>query len=97
MNRDDVEKMMDEKLDAYTLRLSAHLTETVQGAVKATVNGKIDDLHRKVDPIVEIFNNLTSTQKVLLSIFKGILMLSAVIVAIIALIKFVFFLGTYDK
>jgi hypothetical protein len=73
MTEEQLKNYMTDRLNTFTLELSEHLAQTVQGAVKATVNGKIDNIakslsvyieedmewKKRAEPSVRFFENVT--------------------------------------
>lgn len=63
MERKEAENMITNRLNEFTLQLSEHLAQTVQGVVKITVNGKIDAMtkilheqNEQIAPMIKWFN-----------------------------------------
>ncbi len=46
---DDQKNYMTDRLNHFTLELSEHLAQTVEGAVKVAVNGKIDSMRASLE------------------------------------------------
>ena len=107
MEKKEAEDLINTKLNEFTLQLSEHLLQTIQGSVKITVrevvNGKIDkiqnDLTRyheedkiwkeKVEPIIEVYQNATSLQRIVISGSKFAITVVAGATAVWAFVKFV--------
>lgn len=91
-----VSKQVTEQLNTFTLQLSQHLSETVQGAVKFHINGKIDALTNKVDeyikadnvwkkeaqPVIDFYEHMSFSKKFLMG---GVVALSAMIGLVVAI------------
>jgi hypothetical protein len=57
MDRSEAENLINTKLNEFTLQLSEHLSQTVQGSVKYTVrevvNGKIDKIQKDISQYID--------------------------------------------
>lgn len=53
MTEEQLKNYMTDRLNTFTLELSEHLAQTVQGAIKFHVNGKIDNLTKSLDLYIE--------------------------------------------
>lgn len=92
---------MTDRLNHFTMELSEHIAQTIQGAVKTTVNGKIDSLRgsleaykeedaqwkERVEPIIEAYRSAKWVSK---GAF-GIVSFLAIMAGIIEFIIKVFF------
>lgn len=96
----DVADYISNRLNEFTLQLSEHLAQTVHGAVKETVNGKINDFRKefnlyvegdmkwkeRANPAVDFFVNVTWSKK----FFLGVIAFVATILSFILLVKAIF-------
>lgn len=79
MTEDEANKIITDRLNEYTLQLSEHLTQTVQGVVKLTVNGKIDHLTKILTshieaskPSMDFISDIKGTNRVVQWLLKVI-------------------------
>ena len=74
----EIENIVNERMNRYTLELSEHLLQTVQGAVKHEMNTftrKLDDYIKddmewkeRANPAVDFFVNVTWSKKFILAV-----------------------------
>lgn len=101
MNQDEVNKMIDARLNNFTFELGEHLSQSVQGAVKLAVNGKVESMRQelrayivkddewkaKVEPVVYAFENLKWSGKLLLGIVVAVGTIAGAIITVVKLFK----------
>ncbi len=96
-NDDDISHMITNRLNEFTLQLSEHLSQTVQGAVKNTVNGKIDRMTTQLDayikedmkwkkdevqPVINWFDDYTRGKRMIMASVKWVSYIGGAVVAL---------------
>lgn len=91
----EVADYVTDRLNEFTLQLSDHIAQNIQGAVKITVNGKIDNLTKIVEahilaskPSMTFISDIQSANKVLQYIAKMVGVFGAIGTAIWAALHF---------